>query len=287
MRDCFCSPGATRRGHGFRRDSRHVHGTRAQARSHDKAPSPVRQKEQVAPHGTASGAQPQAAPKHKDLAPRRLPWIWMPTMLIFLYRSNSQEVPLIFSVSLQRQGRASAERNNERAGGLATSNGAPLCNQTGAPIPSGPLGARRQPAPTTACHSTTAGLVFNLYTIYAPSLASRPQSMLSKFPLAPRPRALQLLPILSVHAVLSRRGFDGRRLWMPWSRVQFLDSRLQNLLRVDKSFFNFLLDRRRAPGEEDERHVLNVLHDGRDGLPHLPDLPRARTTRKPTWQPMS
>ena len=96
-------------------------------------------------------------------------------MLIFLYRSNSQEVPLIFSVSLQRQGRASAERSNERAGGLATSHGAPLCNQTGAPIPSGPLGARQQPAPTTACHSTTAGLVFNLYTIYAPSLASRPQ----------------------------------------------------------------------------------------------------------------
>jgi hypothetical protein len=54
--------------------------------------------------------------KHKDLGPLRLPWIWMPTMLIFLYRSNSQDVPLIFSVSLQRQGRASAERSNERAG---------------------------------------------------------------------------------------------------------------------------------------------------------------------------
>ena len=81
--------------------------------------------------------------KDKDLGPLRLPWIWMPTMLIFLYRSNSQEVPLIFSVSLQRQGRASAERSNERAGGLATSNGAQL---TGAPIPSWPLG-----------HATTGG----------------------------------------------------------------------------------------------------------------------------------
>ena len=63
--------------------------------------------------------------------------------------------------------------------------GAQHCNQTGAPIPSGPLGARQQPARTTAFHATTAGLVFNLYTIYAPSLASRPQSMLSKFPWPP------------------------------------------------------------------------------------------------------
>ena len=96
-----------------------------------------------------------------------------------------------------------------------------------------------------------------------------------QIPMARR-RALQLLPKCSMHAVLSSRGFDGRSLWMPWSQDQFLDSRLQNVLRVDKSFFRHLLDQRRAPRERDEGHVLIGLPDGRGGLRQLPDVPRAR-----------
>ena len=86
-----------------------------------------------------------------------------------------------------------------------------------------------------------------------------------------------MLPKLSMHAALSRRGFDGTGLWRTRSQVQFVDSRLQNLLRVDKSFFTFLLDQRRMPRAGDEGHVLNVLVDGRGGLPRLLDFPRLRT----------